>query len=198
MRTRPLRRRGLFWWLAQESSIMLLSASDSTLLIVDMQGRLMPAIHDGDVVLKAAHKLAQAARLLDVPVMATEHHSKMLGVTAEPLRELVQGTFQKMHFSSTREPGFDGWLPASRRTVLVAGCEAHICVLQTVIGLIDLGLRVALVADAAGSRKPTDHHAALRRARAHGADIVTTEMAIFEWMEACEHPRFRDVLRLVK
>lgn len=177
---------------------MLLSASDCTVLIVDMQGRLMPAIHDGDAVLGAAHKLAQAARLLDVPVVATEHHGKMLGVTVDPLRGLLQGTFQKMHFSATREPGFDGWLPASRRTILVAGCEAHICVLQTVIGLIGLGYDAALVSDAAGSRKPADHHAALRRARAHGAQIVTTEMAIFEWMETCEHPRFREVLRLVK
>lgn len=177
---------------------MLLCATDSTLLIVDMQGRLMPVIHDGEAVLNAAHKLAQAARLLDVPVVATEHHSKMLGVTVDPLRELVQATFQKMHFSSAREPGFDGWLPASRRTVLVAGCEAHICVLQTVIGLVELGYKAVLVADAAGSRKPSDHHAALRRARAHGAEIVTSEMAIFEWMETCEHPRFRDVLRLVK
>ncbi|CAB3695181.1 hypothetical protein LMG26690_02324 [Achromobacter animicus] len=141
---------------------MLLSASDSTLLIVDMQGRLMPVIHEGDAVLNAAHKLAQAARLLDVPVVATEHHSKMLGVTVDPLRELVQATFQKMHFSSAREPGFDGWLPASRKTVLVAGCEAHICVLQTVIGLVHLGYKTVLVADAAGSRKPSDHHAALR------------------------------------
>ena len=176
---------------------MLLPASDSTLLIVDMQGRLMPVIHDGDAVLAANVKLAQAARLLEVPVVATEHHSKMLGVTA-PLAELVQSTFQKMHFSSAREPGFEGWLPAARKTVLVTGCEAHICVLQTVIGLTEMGYRAVLVSDAAGSRKPSDHHAALRRARAHGADIVTTEMAIFEWMETCEHPRFRDVLRLVK
>ncbi len=117
---------------------MLLSASDSTLLIVDMQGRLMPVIHDGESVLNAAHKLAQAARLLDVPVAATEHHARMLGATVEPLRAQVQSTFQKMHFSSALEPGFDGWLPAARKTILVAGCEAHICVLQTVIGLIDL------------------------------------------------------------
>lgn len=80
----------------------------------------------------------------------------------------------------------------------MTGCEAHICVLQTVIGLTGLGYKAVLVADAAGSRKSSDHHAALRRARAHGAEIVTTEMAIFEWMETCEHPRFRDVLRLVK
>ena len=176
---------------------MLLPASDSTLLIVDMQGRLMPVIHDGDAVLAANVKLAQAARLLEVPVVATEHHSKMLGVTAAPLAELVQSTFQKMHFVGARA-GLRGWLPAARKTVLVTGCEAHICVLQTVIGLTEMGYRAVLVSDAAGSRKPSDHHAALRRARAHGADIVTTEMAIFEWMETCEHPRFRDVLRLVK
>jgi nicotinamidase-related amidase len=177
---------------------MLLSAADSTLLIVDMQGRLMPVIHEGQAVLDAAHKLAQAARLLDVPVAATEHHAKMLGATVEPLRAQVQTTFQKMHFSSALEPGFEAWLPAGRKTVLVAGCEAHICVLQTVIGLLDLGYHAALVSDAAGSRKPSDHHAALRRARAHGAEIVTSEMAIFEWMRTCEHPRFREVLRLVK
>ncbi|CAB3869072.1 MAG: isochorismatase family protein [Achromobacter pulmonis] len=177
---------------------MLLQASDSTLLIVDMQGRLMPAIHDGDAVVAANAKLARAARLLEVPVVATEHHGKMLGVTVAPLAELVQSTFQKMHFAATRERGFDAWLPAARKTVLVTGCEAHICVLQTVIGLTEMGYKAVLVTDAAGSRKPADHHAALRRARAHGAEIVTTEMAIFEWMETCEHARFRDVLRLVK
>lgn len=94
---------------------MLLQASDSTLLIVDMQGRLMPAIHDGDAVVAANAKLARAARLLDVPVVATEHHSKMLGVTVAPLAELVQSTFQKMHFSAAREQGFDAWLPAARK-----------------------------------------------------------------------------------
>jgi|GEM_PF-408351 len=128
---------------------MLLQASDSTFLIVDMQGRLMPVIHDNEAVLHTTHKLAQAARLLDVPVIATEHHSKMLGVTVDPLRGIVQSTFQKMHFSSTREPGFEAWLPAARKTILVAGCEAHICVLQTVIGLADMGYHAVLVSDAA-------------------------------------------------
>lgn len=177
---------------------MLLQAQDSVVLIVDMQGRLMPAIHNHESVTNSAHTLAQCARLLDVPVLATEHHSRMLGVTVEPLRATVQATFQKMHFSAVREPGFAAWLPADRKTVLVAGCEAHICVLQTVQGLLELGCQAVLVADAAGSRRPAGHHAALRRLRAAGAQIVTAEMAIFEWMETCEHPRFRDVLRLVK
>ena len=122
----------------------------------------MPAIHDGQAVLAAAHKLAQAARLLDVPVVATEHHARMLGVTVAPLDTQIQARFPKMHFSATREPGFTAWLPPARKTILVAGCEAHICVLQTVLGLLEEGYRALLVSDAAGSRKPADHHAALR------------------------------------
>ncbi len=92
----------------------LLQANQATLLIVDMQGRLMPAIHDGQAVLAAAHKLAQAARLLDVPVVATEHHARMLGVTVAPLDTQIQARFPKMHFSATREPGFTAWLPTAR------------------------------------------------------------------------------------
>uniref|UniRef100_UPI00366BACD8 isochorismatase family protein n=1 Tax=Bordetella pertussis TaxID=520 RepID=UPI00366BACD8 len=92
----------------------LLQANQATLLIVDMQGRLMPAIHDGQAVLAAAHKLAQAARLLDVPVVATEHHARMLGVTVAPLDTQIQARFPKMHFSATREPGFTAWLPPAR------------------------------------------------------------------------------------
>ncbi|CAJ50403.1 isochorismatase family protein [Bordetella avium] len=173
-------------------------ADQSILLIIDLQERLMPVIDKGEQVLATADRLARAARLLDVPVVATEHHSRMLGSTVAPIREQVQSVFQKMHFSAMREPGFEAWLPPGRKTVLAAGCEAHICVLQTVLDLQAQGWHAVLVADAAGSRKPSDHHAALRRARAAGAEIATSEMAIFEWMETCEHPRFREVLRLVK
>lgn len=105
----------------------LLQANQATLLIVDMQGRLMPAIHDGQAVLAAAHKLAQAARLLDVPVVATEHHARMLGVTVAPLDTQIQARFPKMHFSATREPGFTAWLPPARasRPITVRPCAAR-------------------------------------------------------------------------
>jgi len=177
---------------------MLLQATDSTLLIVDMQERLMPAIAHGAEQADTVAKLAQGARLLDVPVVATEHSSGALGHTIEPLRGPVQAVFQKRHFSAAREPGFDAWLPAARRTVLVVGWEAHVCVLQTVVGLLELDYRAVLVSDAVGSRRPADQHAGMRRMRAAGATVVTAEMALFEWMESCDHPRFRDVLRLVK
>lgn len=105
----------------------LLQANQATLLIVDMQGRLMPAIHDGQAVLAAAHKLAQAARLLDVPVVATEHHARMLGVTVAPLDTQIQARFPKMHFSATREPGFTAWLPPARasRPITMRPCTAR-------------------------------------------------------------------------
>jgi len=177
---------------------MTLQASDSLLLIVDMQEKLMPAMSGGERALARAVRLAQAARLLEVPVVATEQQPEKIGATVEPLRASIQRTLAKTHFGATDQPGFDGWLPAARKTVLVAGVEAHVCVLQTVMGLARMGYRAVLVADACASRSPADHHAALRRARAHGADIVTVEMAMFEWLGHCEHPRFRELLQLVK
>lgn len=173
-------------------------AADATVLIVDMQARLMPAIHDGAAVVAAAATLAAGAALLDVPVMATEHHRAALGATLQEVGQHVRAVFQKMHFSAVDAAGFESWLPNARRTIFVAGCEAHICVLQTALGLRRAGHRVRMVADACGSRRPADRDFALQRARAHGIDVVTVEMALFEWLGSCEHPRFRDVLRLVK
>lgn len=176
---------------------MLLQASDSTLLIVDMQGRLMPVIHDGDAVVAANAKLARARGCWMSPWSPPSITARCW---ASRWRRSPNWCSPLSRRCTFRPRANTASMPAAggAKTVLVTGCEAHICVLQTVIGLTELGYKAVLVADAAGSRKSSDHHAALRRARAHGAEIVTTEMAIFEWMETCEHPRFRDVLRLVK
>ena len=82
--------------------------------------------------------------------------------------------------------------------MVVAGCEAHVCLLQTSLGLLRAGWRVALVADASGSRSQRDHTLAMERLRTAGALIVSTEMVVFEWLKSCEHPRFREVLALLK
>ncbi len=102
-----------------------------------------------------------------------------------------------MSFGATRAPGFLERLPEGRDCV-VTGCEAHICVLQTVLGLLEAGRRVTVVADAVGSRKTENRDAALARMAAHGAEIVTTEMVVFEWLGTARHPRFREVVRLIK
>jgi len=105
--------------------------------------------------------------------------------------------FHKTSFDACRMPEFLSRLPPGRALV-VAGCETHVCVLQTALGLIDAGRRVFLVRDAVGSRRAESKEAAIRRLERHGAEVVTTEMVIFEWLERIEHPRFREALALVK
>ena len=177
---------------------MILAATDCTLLLVDFQQRLMPAIADGDAVVNNATRLAEAARLLDIPMLATEQNPEGLGPTVAALAGYPRRIMRKTHFDGTRETPFADLLPAERSTVVVAGCETHVCVLQTVLGLLSRGARVALVRDAVGSRRVENRDAALDRVRAHGGELVTTEMALFEWLGASDHPRFRDVLQLVK
>ena len=103
----------------------------------------------------------------------------------------------KMTFDAVRSPGFLDRLPAER-AIVVAGCEAHVCVLQTVLGLLAHGRQVFVVRDALGSRRTESKETAVRRMERHGAEIVTTEMVAFEWLTTCEHPRFREVAALIK
>ena len=158
----------------------------------------MPAIYDGEVVVARAVRLAEAARLLEVPVRATEQYPAGLGPTVPPLAAYPQAVLAKTTFSAVQDPGFSGLLPAGTSAIVVAGCEAHVCVLQTVLGLLPRGHRVLLTADATGSRDPDDRTAAIARARQHGAEIVTSEMVLFEWLRDAQHPKFRDVQKLLK
>lgn len=179
-----------------------LEADRSALVLIDFQARLMPAIADGAAAVAAARRLQEGARLLQVPVLVTEQIPAKLGATVTELAAasdapFAQTTFAKTTFDAARAPGFIGALPA-RSDLVVAGCEAHVCVLQTVLGLLDLGRRVFVVADAIGSRRPESREAAVARMQRHGAEIVTTEMVLFEWLGDAAHPRFRDVMALIK
>ena len=177
---------------------LAIERASSTLLIVDLQARLMPAIADGEAVVAKAAFLADVARRLGVPILATEQNPAGLGRTVPELQPYATEPFEKRHFSASRETGFFERLPADRKTVVVAGAETHVCVLQTVLGLLDRGYSVAAVSDAVGSRYPADKEAGLRRMQAHGADIVSAEMVAFEWLDTCDDPEFRPVISLVK
>ena len=177
---------------------MLLSAERAVLLLVDFQQRLMPAIHDGDSVIARAVRLAEAASLLDVPVLATEQYPAGLGPTVGPLAGYPKSTLAKTSFSAVADPGFSALLPAGTREVVIAGIEAHVCVLQTALDLASARHRVILAADATGSRDPADRAAALDRAGRHGIEVVTSEMVLFEWLRDAKHPRFREVQRLLR
>jgi nicotinamidase-related amidase len=170
----------------------------STLLLVDFQARLMPAIEDGPAAVENARRLRDAAAMLDVPVVLTEQYPKGLGTTVPELGSHESGAVaHKMTFDACRADGFAELLP-DRSDIVVAGCETHVCVLQTVLGLLDSGRRVYVVEDATGSRRAHSKEAAIRRMERHGAEIVTTEMVVFEWLGTAEHPRFREAVALIK
>lgn len=177
---------------------MLVTAPDSALLLIDLQAKLVPALADGEVIVARAARLAEAARLLDVPVRATEQYPAGLGPTVPELAGYPSATLAKRTFSAVRDPGFPGLLPDGAGKVVIAGCEAHVCVQQTVADLLQAGREVFVVADAVGSRFAEDKLAALERARQHGAQVVTSEMVLFEWLGDSRHPLFRDVQKLLK
>lgn len=175
----------------------VLASATSQLILIDLQVRLVPAIHAGDRMVAHASRLVAAANLFGVPVTATEQYPAGLGRTVPQIDVSGASVLEKMTFDSGSAPGFADLLSPDR-TLVVGGCEAHVCVLQTVLGLLAAGRRVAVVADAVGSRHPANHEAALERMARHGADVVTTEMVIFEWLGAATHPAFKAAMALVK
>ena len=176
---------------------MLMSAAKSTLVLVDFQGRLLPAISDGEAVVERALTLASIARLLDIPVIGTEQSPNKLGPNDDRIYQHCQQTLHKQTFDAC-ESGLINALEDHRTHVIIGGCEAHICVLQTAMGLLDAGYRVWVVADAVGSRLPANKELAFQRLRQQGADIVSTEMVAFEWLGDSEHPQFRNALAHIK
>lgn len=169
----------------------------SLLLVIDFQARLMPAIHDSAGILRNARRLVDAARILGIPRLFTEQNAKGLGHTVSEVPVDGDPVVDKQSFDVCREPGFLDRLPADA-TIIVTGCEAHVCVQQTVLGLLGARQTVAVAGDAIGSRDPANRDAALRRMERHGADTVTTEMVVFEWLQTAEHPHFRQTVALIK
>ncbi len=178
--------------------MLTLSSDSCVLLVVDFQARLMPVIDGGEGAVANTRRLIDAAALVGVQHLFTEQNANGLGPTVPELApDEPSLVIHKMTFDAVRTPGFLDRLPAEA-AVVVAGCEAHVCVLQTVLGLLEAGRRVFVVRDALGSRRAESKETALRRMERHGAEVVTTEMVVFEWLGSADHPRFRDALALVK
>ena len=202
---------------------MLLDVDDSQLVLVDYQARLMPSIHESQLVLSNALRLARLAQLMDVPVWGTEENPAALGENAPELRALCRKTLAKMHFSAVADGLGELLRPAARpqqggnarslpkhlqkpqpqpgegrNTVVIAGCEAHVCLLQTALDLLDEEFDVWVVTDACSSQSERNRDAAFDRLAGAGAELVTTQMVAFEWLRTADHPSFREALALVK
>ena len=184
---------------------MLMDANRSHLLVVDVQARLMPAIHEGESLARHVNLLLEAAKRLMIPVTVTEQYPKGLGATLPEVQEALPAdalTLPKTSFSAARNPEIAERIAtlrgSGRDQLVICGAEAHVCVLQTALEFRSAGLDVFVVADAVSSRSPHSVSAACARLLHAGCHWVTTEMAVFEWMGEAATDDFRALAPLFK
>jgi nicotinamidase-related amidase len=181
-----------------------MSPADTALLVIDVQEKLLPKIHAAAAVERNIGFLIDAARLLEVPVFATEQYPKGLGATVPEIGQRLRGETQatipdKVEFSSCAAPGIvEGFQRDARPKIVLAGIESHVCVLHTALDLLGMNFRVYIAADAVGSRYPIDHEVALRRLEQAGCVPVSSEMCVFEWLGGARHAQFKAVSQLVQ
>lgn len=178
-------------------SNLLISAEDSVLLVIDVQQRLAPVIHDIESIMRENIWLIHVASRLDVPCVATEQYPNGLGPLVPQLGPLLsrEHVVSKIRFSATTDGCLDTIEPLKRGQVVITGVEAHVCVLQTALELIERGRQVFVVDGAVGSRRPRDRELALDRMRQAGCRIVSREMVAFEWLRAAGTEEFREISR---
>ena len=184
---------------------MLLDHNLSQVLLIDIQERLLPAMHQPLAVVHGCITLIQAAQHFKVPVTLTEHYPKGIGRTDTRLLAAHNDKgriFEKLSFSACREPDLREYIHSlraeGRSQVILAGIESHVCVLQTALDLVAQGMAVFCVEDAMSSRLLSSKATALMRLRAAGCTIVTMEMVLFEWVQRAGSPDFKAMLPLIK
>jgi nicotinamidase-related amidase len=176
-----------------------LKVEDTALLVVDMQEKLLPKIMMAEEVIRNASFLVNAAKVLGVPVLGTEQYPKGLGPTVEPIRGMLTKVWEKQTFSAVGEGGALEYLKSDARIkVVVVGIEAHICVMQTVLDLLNQGFHVFVCVDAVSSRYAIDVKIALKRMQQAGAILVTAETCVYEWLETAANPAFKEISAMVQ
>ena len=178
----------------------LLNATTSILVLVDYQAKLMPAIAHHDRVVAEAVYLGHVAQQLGVTIIGTEQNPAGLGHNVPEVVRLCDHMVHKTHFNACDDGLLHtiGNLHKPAKQVVIAGCETHVCLLQTAMGLIKEGYEVFVVESACGSRSLNDKQLGIHRLQQAGAVIVSPEMVVFEWLNDCKNPRFKGVLELIK
>ncbi|PSJ46076.1 hydrolase [Zobellella endophytica] len=173
---------------------MLMELDKATLMVIDVQDKLIPAIDEGERLSARLQWLISACQLLGTPILFTEQYPKGLGHTQQALTVLVEQpvVMEKLHFSAVAANCLpEGWQRHSQ--VIVCGMEAHVCVLQTVMDLLKAGKEVFVVADGVGSRTEENRQLGLARMRDAGARIVSREMVVFELMHQSGTELFKTI-----
>lgn len=179
----------------------MLTTDNALLLVIDFQDRLMPSIHLRDRLAKKAAAIIAGCRILDVPILLTQQYTKGLGDTIPEVKRAL-GEFEpieKLTFSCCETADFKEKLQESgRKNVIVTGVEAHICVQQTVLELLEDEYSVYVAADCIGSRFDTDRRYAEKRMEKAGAVLTTMESILFEMLVRADHPKRKEISNLVK
>lgn len=176
-----------------------LTAEHGALLVVDLQEKLLARMTDRDQVVANALRLVRGAGLLGMPTLATEQYPQGLGPSVAGLIDLVPHRGEKTTFHCGSVPGLLEQLYERKvRHVTLAGIEAHVCVAQTALELLNLGFTVQVAADAVASRHRVDGEFALRRLEQAGAVVSTTEAVLFEWTERSDRPEFKAISAMIK
>ncbi len=175
---------------------MLIHPDQSCLLVIDIQERMAPVIHQAEQVVANCAWLIDIANRLKVPVLATEQYPRGLGTTLPTIRERIQleNIIEKIHFSAMSDEEPSRIINAGERNqVILVGMESHVCVLQTALELQQQDRDVYIVEDCVSSRSPADKAAALARFRQCGIYVVTREMVAFEWLRRAGTDSFREI-----
>lgn len=179
-----------------------LELTSTAVLVVDVQERLLPAMHNAQAVEAQVIRLLRGAGVLGLPVLVTEQYPNGLGLTTAPVLEALGDQAivraDKLKFSACLEPVTDALRQKQIRSVLVCGIEAHVCVLQTCLDLLDQNIMPFLVVDAIGSRRTSDQEAAQQRMSQAGVVVTTVESALLEMVGEAGTPRFKAMLGVIK
>lgn len=177
-----------------------LVAERSIVVLVDLQERLMPVIHDDAAVRQRARLLVHGAQQNGVPIVGTEQNPDKLGPLVDSLPDACAAVLPKMHFGACEAGLLDmiEQVAPGRDQIVLVGTEAHVCLLQTALGVLESGRQAWVASDACGSRDPRDTHTAMARLAISGVQVISVEMAIFEWLHTAEHPNFWAMSRAIK
>ncbi|MCW3490959.1 hydrolase [Dethiobacter alkaliphilus] len=178
----------------------MLSKDECVLVVIDVQGKLAHMMHNKEDLFNNIQIMIQGAKALDIPVIWVEQYPEGLGGTIEEIAGLLEGApVEKVTFNSCLNDEFVKTLSSyNRQQVLVVGIETHICVYQTVMGLLKAEYDVHVVADGVSSRTEDNKLIGLEKMKDGGAQITSTETALFELVKIAEGPEFKAILKLVK
>ena len=179
----------------------ILNKDDSLLLIIDVQEKLVASL-DKDVIVKRASILANAAKIMAIPMLVTQQYSKGLGQTVSAVSQMFDDTtkiFEKTSFSAVREEGFLELIKSYKKNqIIICGIETHVCVHQTAFDLINEGFEVFIAKDACASRRKYEFKQGIERMQENGANISCVEIILFEWLKTAKSPYFKEVQALIK